>query len=98
MLRCSRRVRRRTDWAEVRTGVEPTYQADRVHLFAGGGDPRLLSDGSIRNGPKFVDEAEPEGELRSDLSGSVWRRGGCNLTQTAPARGARCENLASGTW
>jgi len=57
--------------------VEPTNEPDRVYIFVGDGDPRTLSDSSISNEPKIVYQVLPEGELRPDLNGGLWKSVSC---------------------
>jgi hypothetical protein len=60
-------------WSEE----EPTYEADRVYLFVGDGDPRVFRESSISSKPKFVYEVELQGELRHDVSGGLWKSVSC---------------------
>jgi len=59
------------------SGVETTYESDRVYLFVGNGDPRLLGARSGSEKPQFVYEVRPEGELRLDLNGGLWDSVSC---------------------
>ena len=59
------------------SGVEPTYDSDRVYVFVGDGDPRCLKDSSVPSRPTFVYEVEPQGEMRLDQGGGVWRAMSC---------------------
>jgi hypothetical protein len=59
------------------TDVESTYESNRVYVFEGDGDPRYLADTSISSGPKFVYEVQPNGELRLDRGGGLWKSMSC---------------------
>jgi len=61
----------------IRSGVATTYESDRVYLFVGNGDPRLLGARSGSEKSQFVYEVRPEGELRLDLKGGLWDSVSC---------------------
>jgi hypothetical protein len=60
------------------SGKEPTYNPNRVYVFVGQGDPRLLSSSSVSSKPKIVYEVKAEGELQPDMNGGTWRTVSCD--------------------
>ncbi len=59
------------------SGVEPTYEPERVYLFVGDGDPQILSDNGTSLEPQIVYEVQPQGELRSNHTGGMWDSVSC---------------------
>jgi hypothetical protein len=51
------------------SAVEPTYELDRVYVFAGNGDPQFLVDSSVADEPQYVYEVNPVGEPHLDMNG-----------------------------
>jgi hypothetical protein len=77
------------------TDVEPSYRADRVYLFEGDGDPRVLCAPSFTEGPANVYEVAPRGELTLDVNLGSWKAMSCESAIVlscvhAPRQGPDC--------
>ena len=57
---------------------EPTFNPDRIYLLVGVGDPRHLGGMSFLDGPGYVYEVEPDGDLRPDADLGPWKCVSCD--------------------